>query len=179
MKSAVENLTPTRVKLNVEVPFEELKPSIDSAYKTVASQIQVPGFRKGKVPAKLIDQRVGRGYVLETAINEGLNGWYQAAVQESGIRPLSRPEVEITEVPDPTATDGELKFQAEVDVRLQRDFGVTCVGDGDRDCAVGRLHEDPHRRHCENARRGGHCTECHRKDGDPALPSVAHVHPRS
>ncbi len=117
MKSAVENLTPTRVKLNVEVPFEELKPSIDEAYKTVASQIQVPGFRKGKVPSKLIDQRVGRGYVLETAINEGLNGWYQAAVQESGIRPLSRPEVEITEVPDPSSTDGELKFHAEVDVR--------------------------------------------------------------
>jgi len=117
VKSAVENLTPTRVKLNVEVPFEELKPSIDEAYKTVASQIQVPGFRKGKVPSKLIDQRVGRGYVLETAINEGLNGWYQAAVQESGIRPLSRPEVEITEVPDPTSTDGELKFHAEVDIR--------------------------------------------------------------
>jgi trigger factor len=117
VKSAVENLTPTRVKLNVEVPFEELKPSIDSAYKTVASQIQVPGFRKGKVPAKLIDQRVGRGYVLETAINDGLNGWYQAAVQESGIHPLSRPEVEITEVPDPSATDGGLKFAAEVDVR--------------------------------------------------------------
>jgi trigger factor len=117
VKSAVENLTPTRVKLNVEVPFEELKPSIDSAYKTVASQIQVPGFRKGKVPAKLIDQRVGRGYVLETAINDGLNGWYQAAVQESGIHPLSRPEVEITEVPDPSATDGGLKLAAEVDVR--------------------------------------------------------------
>jgi len=117
VKSAVENLTPTRVKLNVEVPFEELKPSIDSAYKTVAEQIQVPGFRKGKVPARIIDQRVGRGYVLETAINDGLNGWYQAAVQESGIRPLSRPEVEITEVPDPSATDGGLKFAAEVDVR--------------------------------------------------------------
>jgi trigger factor len=117
VKSAVENLTPTRVKLNVEVPFEELKPSIDSAYKTVASQIQVPGFRKGKVPSRIIDQRVGRGYVLETAINDGLNGWYQAAVQESGIRPLSRPEVEITEVPDPSATDGGLKFAAEVDVR--------------------------------------------------------------
>ncbi|WP_028267472.1 trigger factor [Arthrobacter sp. MA-N2] len=117
MKSAVENLTATRVKLNVEVPFEELKPSIDAAYKTVASQIQVPGFRKGKVPAKLVDQRVGRGYVLETAINDGLNGWYQAAVQETGVRPLSRPEVEITEVPDPTSTDGELKFQVEIDVR--------------------------------------------------------------
>ncbi|WP_347107662.1 trigger factor [Paenarthrobacter sp. S56] len=117
MKSAVENLTATRVKLNVEVPFEELKSSIDAAYKTVASQIQVPGFRKGKVPTRIIDQRVGRGYVLETAINDGLNGWYQAAVQETGVRPLSRPEVEITEVPDPSATDGELKFQVEVDVR--------------------------------------------------------------
>ncbi|MGA7205325.1 MAG: trigger factor [Specibacter sp.] len=117
MKSAVENLTPTRVKLNVEVSFEELKPSIAEAYKTIATQVQVPGFRKGKVPNKLIDQRVGRGYVLETAINEGLNGWYQSAVVEAGINPLSRPEVEITEVPDPTATDGELKFHVEIDIR--------------------------------------------------------------
>ena len=117
MKSAVENLTPTRVKLNVEVPLEELKPSIDEAYKTIATQVQVPGFRKGKVPNKLIDQRVGRGYVLETAINEGLNGFYQAAVQETGIRPLSRPEVEISEVPDPTSDEGQLVFNVELDIR--------------------------------------------------------------
>ncbi|GAA5230123.1 trigger factor [Arthrobacter cryoconiti] len=117
MKSAVENLTPTRVKLNVEVSFEELKPSIAAAYKTIGTQVQVPGFRKGKVPNKLIDQRVGRGYVLETAINDGLNGWYQNAVVEAGISPLSRPEVEITEVPDPTSTDGELKFHVEIDIR--------------------------------------------------------------
>lgn len=117
MKSAVENLTPTRVKLNVEVPLEELKPSIDEAYKTIATQVQVPGFRKGKVPNQLIDQRVGRGYVLETAINEGLNGFYQAAVQETGIRPLSRPEVEISEVPDPTSNEGQLVFNVELDIR--------------------------------------------------------------
>lgn len=117
MKSAAENLSPTRVKLNVEVPFDELKPNIDAAYQQVAEQIQVPGFRKGKVPVRIIDQRVGRGYVLETAINDGLNDWYQQAVAETGVRPLSRPEVEITEVPDPSATDGELKFQVEVDVR--------------------------------------------------------------
>ncbi|WP_285724352.1 trigger factor [Psychromicrobium xiongbiense] len=117
MKSAVENLSPTRVKLAVEVPFEELKPSIDEAYQTISQQVQVPGFRKGKVPNRMIDQRVGRGYVLETAINEGLNGWYQTAVEETGLRPLSRPEVNITEVPDPSATDGELKFEVEVDVR--------------------------------------------------------------
>ncbi|WP_247826297.1 trigger factor [Arthrobacter antioxidans] len=117
MKSAVETLSPTRVKLNVEVPFEELKPSIDEAYKTIATQVQVPGFRKGKVPTQLIDQRVGRGYVIETAINDGLNGFYQSAVQETGIRPLSRPEVEITEVPDPAKKDGQLTFSVELDIR--------------------------------------------------------------
>ncbi|WP_028278607.1 trigger factor [Arthrobacter sp. H5] len=117
MKSAVETLTPTRVKLNVEVPFEELKPNIDAAYKTIANQVQVPGFRKGKVPNQLIDQRVGRGYVIETAINDGLNGFYQSAVEETKIRPLSRPEVEITEVPDPSAQDGQLLFTVELDIR--------------------------------------------------------------
>ena len=117
MKSAVENLTPTRVKLVVEVPFEELKPSIEEAYKTIATQVQVPGFRKGKVPNRLIDQRVGRGYVLETAINDGLNGFYQEAVSETGIRPMSRPEVEISEVPDPATDEGQLVFNVELDVR--------------------------------------------------------------
>ncbi|MFQ4149118.1 trigger factor [Arthrobacter sp. LAPM80] len=117
MKSAVENLTPTRVKLDVEVSFEELKPSITEAYTTIGAQVQVPGFRKGKVPNTLIDQRVGRGYVLETAINSGLNGWYQEAVVENKLIPLSRPEVEITEVPDPTGTDGVVKFHVELDIR--------------------------------------------------------------
>ncbi|WP_218713005.1 trigger factor [Arthrobacter sp. BF1] len=117
MKSAVETLTPTRVKLDVEVSFEELKPSITEAYKTIGTQVQVPGFRKGKVPNTLIDQRVGRGYVLETAINSGLNGWYQEAVVENKLVPLSRPEVEITEVPDPTGTDGVVKFHVELDIR--------------------------------------------------------------
>ncbi|MHA7304798.1 trigger factor [Arthrobacter sp. TMN-49] len=117
MKSAVENLTPTRVKLDVEVSFEELKPSIKEAYTTIGTQVQVPGFRKGKVPNALIDQRVGRGYVLETAINSGLNGWYQEAVVENKLVPLSRPEVEITEVPDPTGTDGVVKFHVELDIR--------------------------------------------------------------
>lgn len=117
MKSAVENLNPTRVKLKVEVPFEELKPGIDEAYKTISEQIQVPGFRKGKVPSKLIDQRVGRGYVIETAINEGLNDFYQAAVQETQIQPLSQPQAEVTSVPGAEDTEGELVFEVEVDIR--------------------------------------------------------------
>ncbi len=116
MKSAVENLNPTRVKLTVEVPFDELKPSLDAAYQTIASQVQIPGFRRGKVPARIIDQRVGRGAVLEEAINSALPTFYGQAVEEAKIRPLGQPEVEITEAPDP-ASDGDLKFSIEVDVR--------------------------------------------------------------
>lgn len=115
MKSAVETLNPTRVKLTVEVPFEELKPSLDAAYQTIASQIQVPGFRKGKVPARIIDQRVGRGAVLQEAVNEALPQFYGQAVEENSVRPIGQPEVDVTEVP---AEDGqELKFTVEVDVR--------------------------------------------------------------
>jgi len=115
VKSAVETLNPTRVKLTVEVPFEELKPSLDAAYKTIASQIQVPGFRKGKVPARIIDQRVGRGAVLQEAVNEALPQFYGQAVEENSVRPIGQPEVDVTEVP---AEDGqELKFTVEVDVR--------------------------------------------------------------
>ena len=116
MKSAVETLNPTRVKLTVEVPFEELQPSLDEAYKTIAQQVQVPGFRKGKVPARIIDQRVGRGAVLQEAVNDALPRFYGQAVEETKVRPLGQPEVDVTEVPDP-AKGGDLKFTVEVDVR--------------------------------------------------------------
>lgn len=118
MKSAVENVNPTRVKLTVEVPYEELKPRVDEAYKTIAQQIQIPGFRKGKVPSRLIDQRVGRGYVIETAVNEGLNDYYQQAMVENELTPLSRPEVDITELPSiEKEGEGQLVFTLEVDIR--------------------------------------------------------------
>lgn len=116
MKSAVETLNPTRVKLTVEVPFEELKPSLDAAYRAIGAQVQIPGFRKGKVPARIIDQRVGRGAVLEEAVNNALPTFYGQAVEESKIRPLGQPDVEITEAPDP-ASGGDLRFSVEVDVR--------------------------------------------------------------
>ena len=115
MKSAVETLNPTRVKLTVEVPFDELKPSLDAAYKTIGGQINVPGFRAGKVPARIIDQRVGRGAVLQEAVNDALPRFYGQAVEENKIRPLGQPEIDVTEVP---AEDGQdLKFTIEVDVR--------------------------------------------------------------
>jgi trigger factor len=115
VKSAVETLNPTRVKLTVEVPFDELKPSLDAAYKTIGSQINVPGFRAGKVPARIIDQRVGRGAVLQEAVNEALPRFYGQAVEENKIRPLGQPEVDVTEVPAEPGQD--LKFTIEVDVR--------------------------------------------------------------
>jgi trigger factor len=115
VKSAVETLNPTRVKLTVEVPFDELKPSLDAAYKTIGSQIKVPGFRAGKVPARIIDQRVGRGAVLQEAVNDALPRFYGQAVEENKIRPLGQPEVDVTEVPAEEGQD--LKFTIEVDVR--------------------------------------------------------------
>ncbi|MEV4282175.1 trigger factor [Actinoplanes xinjiangensis] len=113
MKSTVETLSPTRVKLAIEVPFEELKPSLQKAYREIGSQVQVPGFRKGKVPAAVIDQRVGRGAVLNEAVQEAIPQQILAAVQEHDVKTLGRPEVEITEFAD----NAPLKFTAEVDVR--------------------------------------------------------------
>ncbi|HLS73220.1 MAG TPA: trigger factor, partial [Actinomycetaceae bacterium] len=118
VKSAVENLEPTRAKLTVEVPLEELKPTIDHAYSHIAEQVNVPGFRRGKVPARIIDQRVGRGAVIEHAVNDALPGLYRDAVAETGIKPLGQPEVDVTETPAITGPlEGQLVFTAEVDVR--------------------------------------------------------------
>ncbi|MET2717164.1 trigger factor [Streptomyces carpaticus] len=113
MKSAVETLNPTRVRLTVEVPFEELKPSLDAAYRKINQQVTVPGFRKGKIPARIIDQRFGRGAVLEEAVNDALPKFYSEAVSEGELNPLGQPEVDITELKD----NELLTFTAEVDVR--------------------------------------------------------------
>jgi trigger factor len=113
VKSAVETLSPTRAKLTVEVPFEELKPSLDAAYKKIAQQINVPGFRKGKVPPMVIDRQIGRGPVLDEAINEALPKLYVQALQDNDIEPLAQPEIDITKFED----NESLEFTAEVDVR--------------------------------------------------------------
>lgn len=113
MKSAVETLNPTRVRLTVEVPFAELKPSFDAAYLKIAGQMNVPGFRKGKVPPPLIDKRVGRAAVLDEAVHEAIPRFYGQAVAEAKIQVLGRPEVDVTEFAD----GAELKFTAEVEVR--------------------------------------------------------------
>lgn len=115
--TSVEKLSPTRAKLTISVTPEELKPSIAHAYEHIAEQIAVPGFRKGKVPPPIIDQRVGKAAVLEHAVNEGLDGFYRAAVNEHELRPLGRPSADIVEWPDEKDFSGDLLLAIEVDVR--------------------------------------------------------------
>jgi len=115
VKSSVETLSPTRVKMTVEVPYEELKPSVDAAYKAIGSQISIPGFRPGKVPARIIEQRVGKGAVMQEAVNDALPKYYGDAVEENDLRPMGQPEVDLTEVP--MDAGDQLVFTAELDVR--------------------------------------------------------------
>jgi trigger factor len=111
--STLEQLNPTRVKLTVEIPFADLKPHLDKAYKEIAGQVNIPGFRKGKVPTAVIDQRFGRGVVLQEAINEALPTAYNEAVAEHDVKPLSQPDIEMTKLEDGDVVE----FTAEVDVR--------------------------------------------------------------
>jgi len=113
VKSTVEKLSPTRVRINVEVPFTELQADFDRAYKQLAKQVRLPGFRPGKAPAKLLEARVGRGAVLEQVVNEVLPARYSEAVTTGELRPLGQPDIEVTKLED----GEELVFTAEVDVR--------------------------------------------------------------
>jgi trigger factor len=113
VQSSVETLSPTKVKLTVEAGFDELKPELDKAYRTIGSQVKVQGFRPGKVPPRILDQRVGRGAVLEEAVNQAIPRLYGEAVDSSSITPLGRPEIDVTELND----NEKLAFTAEVEVR--------------------------------------------------------------
>ena len=120
--STVEKLSPTRVKLHISVTPDELKPSIAHAYEHIAQDIQIPGFRKGKVPAPIIDQRVGRGAVIEHAVSEGLDGFYREAVTANEVRTVGRPTAEVIEWPNENDFSGDLKVEVEVDVRPEFDL---------------------------------------------------------
>ncbi|MBC3177733.1 trigger factor [Corynebacterium lujinxingii] len=113
MKTNVEKLSDTRVKLNVSVPFDELGPEIDQAYKAISQQVNIPGFRRGKAPRQLIDARFGRGPILEQVVNDMLPTRYETALAENDINPLGQPEIDITKIED----NDVVEFTAEVDVR--------------------------------------------------------------
>ena len=118
MPSTVEQLSPTRVKITVEVPFADLKPSMDKAYAEVARSVNIPGFRRGKVPPMVIDQRFGRGVIIQEAFNNSWQGFYGAAVTENKLAPLAQPDVEVTKLEDGDV----IEFTAEVDVRPEFDL---------------------------------------------------------
>ena len=113
MKSAVETLSPTRVRISIDLDFKDLEPHVATAYQTLAQQVTIPGFRKGKVPRQLIDQRVGRGAVLNEAINTALPEFYSQAARENEVLVVGRPNVDIKELKD----NEIVKFEVEVDVR--------------------------------------------------------------
>jgi trigger factor len=118
VKSALETLSPTRVKLTIEAPFGDLTDHFAKAYKEIAGKVTIPGFRKGKVPTHLIDQRVGRAAILDEAINIAIPALYMEAAREHEVRVIGRPEVDITELVD----NEKLAFTIEVDVRPKLDL---------------------------------------------------------
>lgn len=118
MKSAVENLSPTRVKLTVEVPFADLSESMEAAYARIAKSVNIPGFRKGKIPPRIIDQRFGRAAVLEEAVNDAIPSSLAKALIENKIAQLGQPEVDVTKLDE---TEG-LAFTAELDIRPEFDL---------------------------------------------------------
>jgi trigger factor len=131
--STVEKLTPTRVKLTITVTPDDLKPSIAHAYEHIAQDVQIPGFRKGKVPAPIIDQRVGRGAVIEHAVNEGLDKFFREASAEHKLRIVGRPSADITQWPSEKDFSGDLLVDVEVDVRPEIELpsydGITLTVD--------------------------------------------------
>jgi trigger factor len=118
VKHSVETLSPTRVKLSIEVPFSEMDQAFERAFKRIADQVTIPGFRKGKVPRRVIEQRFGRGAVLEEAVNEVIPKAYDDAITQNSITPLGQPEIDVTELED----GQHLTFTAEVDVLPEFDL---------------------------------------------------------
>ncbi|QIM16525.1 trigger factor [Leucobacter insecticola] len=116
-KTTAEKLTPTRAKLSVTLTLDELEPYLKQAYKTISEQVSIPGFRKGKVPAPIIDQRVGREAVVQEAVNASLDDFYQGALAESGERPMGRPTADVAKWADVKDPKSELELVFEVEVR--------------------------------------------------------------
>src|ERR1700755_125917 len=113
VKSTVEKLSPTRVRINVEVPFAELQGDFDQAFKELAKTIRMPGFRPGKVPVKLLESRVDKQAMLDQVVGEAVPARYSEAVASSDVQPIGQPEIEVTN----KEYGQDLTFTAEVDIR--------------------------------------------------------------
>ena len=117
MKTAVEKLNPTLAKIEVEVPFAEFKPYLDRTYKNLSGQISVPGFRKGKLPQQLIEQRAGFDYIVEASLNDALNDYYAQALGENELSPLAQPELDVQSQPSTENREADVKLTITVTVR--------------------------------------------------------------
>ena len=117
MKTTVERLNPTRVKLTITVDQAGFKPALEKAYETVSSQVNIPGFRKGKVPATILDQRVGKDAIIAQAVNDGLDDFYRAALIKENLKPLSTPQADIKSAPTAQEPATDLVVELEVEVR--------------------------------------------------------------
>ncbi|MEY4409221.1 MAG: hypothetical protein RLZ65_1057 [Actinomycetota bacterium] len=117
MKTNVEKLNPTRVKLTITVEAADFKTALDAAYKTVSEQVNIPGFRKGKVPAAVMDQRVGKDMIIAQAINDGMDDFYRQALAAEKLVPLATPQADVLQAPSAAEPDKELKIELEVEVR--------------------------------------------------------------
>lgn len=116
-KTNAEKLTPTRVKLTVAITIEDLTPHLKQAYTTLSEQVSIPGFRKGHVPAPIIDQRLGREAVIEQAVNSSLDEFYQAALAETDTRPMGRPTADVEQWLDVKDASSEIILAFEVEAR--------------------------------------------------------------
>jgi trigger factor len=117
VKTAVEKLNPTLAKIEVEVPFAEFKPYLDRTYKNLSGQISVPGFRKGKLPKQLIEQRAGFDYIVEASLNDALNDYYAQALGENELSPLAQPELDVQSQPSTENREADVKLTITVTVR--------------------------------------------------------------
>ena len=117
MKTTVERLNPTRVKLTITVDQAGFKPALEKAYETVSSQVNIPGFRKGKVPATILDQRVGKDSIIAQAVNDGLDDFYREALIKENLKPLSTPQADIKSAPNAQEPTNDLVVELEVEVR--------------------------------------------------------------
>ena len=149
MKTTVEKLSPTRDKLTITVTPDELKPSIDHAYSHIAESVNIPGFRKGKVPPPVVIRRLGRDAVFDEALRSSLSEWYIDAIDTAGIAPIGEPDINFSEdVPD----QGQpLAFSIEIGVRPTAKLGdykglevgrrEPTVADADVDAELDRLRD--------------------------------------
>jgi trigger factor len=120
VKTSVTELPESRVRVQAEVPAEEVERRIQQAARELGRQMRIPGFRKGKVPPPVVIRRLGREAVLDEALRSALGRWYVDAIDEAGISPIGEPDLDVGDLPE----EGQpLEFSIEIGVRPKAKLG--------------------------------------------------------